>query len=71
MCFLSVSNVIYHKFSNGTTLYRLNGKNVNIMLKDKFDVNICCDPSLKPFQQDYSNEVSQHMFLRRNMETIP
>ena len=33
MCTLSVSNVIYHKFSHGATFYMLNGKNVNIMLE--------------------------------------
>ena len=33
MCTLSVSNVIYHKFSHGATFYTLNGKNVNVMLE--------------------------------------
>ena len=33
MCTLSVSNVIYHKFSHGAAFYTLNGKNVNIMLE--------------------------------------
>ena len=33
MCMLSVSNVIYHKFSHGATFYTLNGKNVNVMLE--------------------------------------
>ena len=33
MCTLSVSNVIYHKFSHGTPFYPLNGKNVNVMLE--------------------------------------
>ena len=33
MCTLSVSNVIYHKFSHGTAFYTLNGKNVNVMLE--------------------------------------
>ena len=33
MCTLSVSNVIYHKFSHGAAFYMLNGKNVNIMLE--------------------------------------
>ena len=33
MCTLSVSNVIYHKFSHGVTFYTLNGKNVNVMLE--------------------------------------
>ena len=28
-----VSNVIYHKFSHGAVSYRLNGKNVNVMLE--------------------------------------
>ena len=30
---LSVSNVIYHKFSHGAAFYMLNGKNVNVMLE--------------------------------------
>ena len=35
MCTSSVSNPIYHKFSHGavSTLYKLNGKNVNVMLE--------------------------------------
>ena len=33
MCTLSVSNVIYHKFSHGTAFYTLNGKNVTVMLE--------------------------------------
>ena len=33
MCTLSVSNVIYHKFSHGAVFYTLNGKNVNVMLE--------------------------------------
>ena len=33
MCTLSVSNVIYHKFSHGAAFYTLNGKNVNVMLE--------------------------------------
>ena len=33
MCTLSVSNVIYHKFSYGAVFYTLNGKNVNLMLE--------------------------------------
>ena len=38
MCTLSVSNVIYHKFSHGAAFYTLNGKNVNVMLEfDLFD----------------------------------
>ena len=35
MCTLSVSNVIYHKFSHGAAFYTLNGKNVNVMLEFK------------------------------------
>ena len=35
MCTLSVSNVIYHKFSHGTAFYKLNGKNVNVMLESE------------------------------------
>ena len=37
MCTLSVSNVIYHKFSHGAAFYTLNGKNVNVMLESKFE----------------------------------
>ena len=33
MCTSSVSNVIYHKFSHGAAFYRLNGKNVKVMLE--------------------------------------
>ena len=33
MCTLSISNVIYHKFSHGAAFYILNGKNVNVMLE--------------------------------------
>ena len=33
MCTLSVSNVIYQKFSHGAAFYMLNGKNVNVMLE--------------------------------------
>ena len=36
MCTLSVSNVIYHKFSHGAAFYTLNGKNVKVMLEFKF-----------------------------------
>ena len=35
MCTLSVSNVIYHKFSHDAAFYTLNGKNVNVMLEFK------------------------------------
>ena len=41
MCTLSVSNVIYHKFSHGAAFYTLNGKNVNVMLEFIF-INTCC-----------------------------
>ena len=33
MCTLTVSNVIYHKFSHGAAFYTINGKNVNVMLE--------------------------------------
>ena len=33
MCTLSVSNVIYHKVSQGAAFYMLNGENVNVMLE--------------------------------------
>ena len=32
MCTLSVSNVIYHKFSHGAAFYTFNGKNINVMI---------------------------------------
>ena len=38
MCTLSVSNVIYHKFSHGAAFYTLNGKNVYVMLE-----SVLCD----------------------------
>ena len=37
MCTLSISNVIYHKFSHGAAFYTLNGKNVNVMLEFIFN----------------------------------
>ena len=40
MCTLSVSNVIYHKFSHGAAFYTFNGKNVNVMLEYSFIDNI-------------------------------
>ena len=51
MCTLSVSNVIYHKFSHGAAFYTLNVKNVNVMLelRNNFSLpyeltlsNTCC-----------------------------
>ena len=33
ICMLSVSNMIYHKFSHGAAFYTLNVKNVNIILE--------------------------------------
>ena len=33
--------------------------------------NICCDPSLEPSRRDGSNDVSQNMFLWRNMANYP
>ena len=33
MCTLSVSNVIYHKFSHDAAFCTLNGENVNVMLE--------------------------------------
>ena len=42
ICTLSVSNVIYHKFSHGAAFYTLNGENVNVMLEfDIMRVNCC------------------------------
>ena len=51
MCTLSVSNVIYHKFSHGAAFYTLNGKkNVNVMLEFFLILieTIYCDPSSEP-----------------------
>ena len=48
MCMLSVSNVIYHKFSHSAAFYTLNGKNVNVMLEyiimypHRQDLNTVC-----------------------------
>ena len=48
MCTLSVSNVIYHKFSHGAAFYTLNGKNVNVMsestLIQRHGVEYCKTP---------------------------
>ena len=33
--------------------------------------NICCDPSLELSHQDSSNDGSQHMFERSNIENYP
>ena len=41
MCTLCVSNVIYHKFSHDAAFYRLNGKNVNVMLEFKLTKDLC------------------------------
>ena len=49
MCTLSVSNVIYHKFSHGAAFYTLNGKNVNVMLELPFNsisvISVGLDPT--------------------------
>ena len=55
MCTLSVSNVIYHKFSHGAAFYTLNGKNVNVML-EYFICQIC-----------FRNE----LYLRRFRDVFP
>ena len=54
MCMLSVSNVIYHKFSHGAAFYTLNGKNVNVMLEFKVSVIEIFDCILltKPAEND-------------------
>ena len=45
---MSVSNVIYHKFSHYPTSYTLNGKNINIMLElfiiQDFSLQTCLKP---------------------------
>ena len=40
MRMLSVSNVIYHKFSHGAAFYTLNGKNVNVTLEYVFRAKV-------------------------------
>ena len=54
MCMLSVSNVIYHKFSHGAAFYTVNGKNVNVMLEFKVSVIEIFDCILltKPAEND-------------------
>ena len=48
MCTLSVSNVIYHKFSHRAAFYTLNGKNVNIMLESTLvKFTPCCKLSFR------------------------
>ena len=55
MCTLSVSNVIYHKFSHGAAFYTLNGKNVNVVrIEDRL---ICIDMNM-----DYSID-SRYFFV--------
>ena len=60
MCTLSVSNVIYHKFSHGAAFYTLNGKNVNVMLEYPIFANVFlskkCEKQklLSFFQQKFS-----------------
>ena len=36
MCMLSISNMIYHKFSRGAAFYTLKGKSLNVMLEYRF-----------------------------------
>ena len=56
MCTLSVSNVIYHKFSHGAAFYMLNWKNVMLELAIFLDKNIFCDPSSELSHGDSCNE---------------
>ena len=44
MCTLSVSKVIYHKFSHSAAFYMLNGKNVNVMLESVISF---CDKNVR------------------------
>ena len=44
MCTSSVSNVIYHKFSNGAAFYTLNGKNDYVMLEFPIFFQVCFRP---------------------------
>ena len=50
MCTLSVSSVIYHKFSHGAAFYTLNGENINVMLEFLLKV---------PFQKLVKNNLLQ------------
>ena len=58
MCTLSVSNVIYHKFSHGAAFYTLNGKNINVMLESVGNV-----VSLKSYDYTCNNTFAR----RRNV----
>ena len=57
MCTLSVSNVIYLKFSHGAAFYMLNGKNVNVMLESFVSEAMVID--------------SWIIFMRRGMRETP
>ena len=61
MCTLSVSNVIYHKFSHGAAFYTLNGKNVNVMLE--YSITKCFNKrriiSGGRFSNDFYDNVSR------------
>ena len=46
MCTSSVSNVIYHKFSNGAAFHTLNGKNVHVRIGSKMQIS---DKSVIPY----------------------
>ena len=73
MCTLSVSNVIYHKFSHFQifAFYTLNGKNVNVMFELFLIETICCDPSSESSHRDSSDEGTQHMVLWRINKNYP
>ena len=54
MCMLSVSNMIYHKFSHGAAFYMLNGKNVNVMLEYGLTSNLLMHKRLLISDRFYS-----------------
>ena len=56
-----VSNVIYHKFSNGAVSYTLNGENVNVMLE--FD--LFGDASFHFYGVSRCNDVFSHQKLTK------
>ena len=60
MCTLSVSNVIYHKFSHGAAFNTLNGENVNIMLESLIHLLI-----LSELQKLFINvlNINSHVYL--------
>ena len=64
-------NALAHNYGKTTSeLQRIRGieDNSDNLFLNK---NIHCDPSLEPSWRDSSNDWSQYMFQRRNMEIYP